>query len=93
MNAVDTSPSLEACHYFSAELAPALGRSSDLQAEYATYLPRFPVLPGPVLKWRLSFLLTAAGQPWIFARFPFHFPNGRPTAASIYGVNGASVNN
>src|SRR5688572_25886555 len=24
------------------------------------------------LRGRLSFLLTAAGQPWIFTRFPFH---------------------
>src|SRR5690349_14344699 len=58
-----------------------------------TYLPQLPSLFRPVLFLRRSFLLTAAGQPRIHTRFPFHHRpevgNGEPaTGPSIWGMTG-----
>ena len=60
--------------------AAVVGRSSDSWALHL--LPtgrRFPVLMRPVLDWRLSFPLTAAGQPRIFTGFPL----SRPVALGV----------
>jgi hypothetical protein len=60
------------------ETSRTIGRSSDLQAR-ANVAPSYSLLL-PSLKQasastQFSFLLTAAGQPWILTRFPFH-PHG-----------------